>query len=265
MLSHWFTQLSDRNPQLLREVKGRVTQRNVLVTLAISLVTQLLIVGHHWRRIGSAYAETSESNMMWRSWWFDIFNTTTWIALLLLLFLGSYLLVEDIAKEERRGTLDFVRLSPESAQSVLLGKLLGVPILLYAAIASALPLHLWAANNAGVSLLMSVSVYLLAVASCSFIFTFTLLHSLGWGAQAQFWYVLPVLCIIYFLLSLLSVYGSFKYQYHAHSQPMAATGYFNPGIGFFIAVSVLVTALLVMTFSLWWESIKRFHRPPLRR
>ncbi|MBD2072657.1 hypothetical protein H6F86_01890 [Phormidium sp. FACHB-592] len=265
MLSHWLTQLSDRNPQLLREIKGRVTRRQVLVTLALSLVTQLLIMGYNWRRLGSAYAETSESNMMWRLWWFDICNTTTWIALLLLLFLGSYLLVNDIAQEERRGTLDFVRLSPESAQSVLLGKLLGVPILLYGAIASALPLHLWAANNAGLSLLLIASVYLLAVASCSFVFSFTLLHSLGWGAQAQFWYVLPVPCIIYFLLSLLSVYGSFKYQYHAHSQFMAATGYFNLGSGFFIAVSVLVTAMVVLTFSMWWESIKRFHHPPLRR
>jgi hypothetical protein len=158
-----------------------------------------------------------------------------------------------------------VRLSPESAQSVLLGKLLGVPILLYGAIASALPLHLWAANSAGLSLSMSASVYLLAATSCSFIFTFTLLHSLSWGAKAQFWYLLPILCCTYFFLSLLSVYGSFKYQHHTHGQFMAATGYFNPGNGFFIAVSVLVTAFAVLTFELWWESIKRFHRPPLRR
>ncbi len=265
MLSHWFTQLSDRNPQLLREIKGRINRRNVLVTLALSLVTQLLIVGYNWRRIGSIYAETSAIKMMWRSWWFDIFNTITWIALVLLLFLGSYLLVKDIAEEERRGTLDFVRLSPESAQSILLGKLLGVPILLYAAIVLAIPIHFWAAINAGLSLLTIASVYLLAVVSCSFVFSFTLLHSLGWGAKAQFWYVLPVPCIIYFLLSLLSFYGSFKYQYHTHGQFMAATGYFNPGIGFFIAVSVLVTAFVVLTFDLWWESVKRFHRPPLRR
>ena len=198
---------------------------------------------------------------MWRSWWFDIFNTTTWLALLLLLFLGSYLLVGDIAKEERRGTLDFVRLSPESAQSVLLGKLLGVPVLLYGAIAAALPLHLWAANNAELPLLLIASVYLLTATSCGFVFSYTVLHSLGWGAKAQFWYVLPLLCIIYLSLYLLSVYGSSRY----HAQLIAATGDLNPGSGFFIVVSVLVTAFVVLTFSLWWVSVKRFHRPPLRR
>ncbi|XHX79582.1 MAG: hypothetical protein RBJ76_06605 [Stenomitos frigidus ULC029] len=265
MLSHWFTQLSDRNPQLLREIKGRVTRRNMLATLALSLVTQLLIVGYNWRRIGSAYAETSESQMMWRSWWFDIFNTITWIALLLLLLLGSYLLVKDIAKEERRGTLAFVRLSPEPAQNVLLGKLLGVPILLYEAIALTVPLHFWAASSAGLSLLTIASVYLLTAVSCSFVFSFTLFHSLGWGAQAQFWYILPVFCTIYFLLSLLSFYASFEYQDHVHGQFMVATGDLNPGIGFFVVMGVLVTALVVLTFSLWWGSVKRFHYPPLRR
>jgi hypothetical protein len=82
MLSHWFTQLSDRNPQLLREVKGRVTRRNVLVTLALSLGTQLLIVGYNWRRIDSAYAETSASQndvaqLVVRHFQYDYLDCTT--------------------------------------------------------------------------------------------------------------------------------------------------------------------------------------------
>ena len=261
MLSHWFTQLSDRNPQLLREVKGRVTRRNVLVTLALSLVTQLLIVGYYGLPSDSAYAETSARQiMMWRSWWFDIFNTTTWIALLLLLFLGSYLLVEDIAKEERRGTLDFVRLSPESAQSVLLGKLLGVPILLYGAIALAVPLHFWAAINAGLSLLTIANVYALAATSCSFVYTFAMFYALGWGAKAQFWYVLPLPCIIYFLFWLFTFYGR-DLGLHANVHDEILSASFKPSSFF----SFLLVMLAVGSFGWWRDCIHRFHLPPLRR
>ncbi|MBD2072655.1 hypothetical protein H6F86_01880 [Phormidium sp. FACHB-592] len=261
MLSHWLTQLSDRNPQFLREIKGRVKRRNMLVTLALSLVTQLLIVGYNWRRLGSAYAETSESNMMWRSWWFDIFNTTTWIALLLLLFLGSYLLVGDIAKEERRGTLAFVRLSPESAQSVLLGKLLGVPILLYAAIALAIPLHFWAAINAGLSLWTIANVYALVATSCSFVYAFATFHALGWGAKAQISYILPIPCFIYFLLWLFSFYGRYFNLHENVPQDSVFIASFEPCFFF----NFLLVTFALLSFGLWSGCIHRFHLPPLRR
>lgn len=262
MLSHWLTQLSDRNPQLLREIKGRVTRRNMLVTLALSLVTQLLIAGYYGFPSDSAYAETSARQiMMWRHWWFDIFNTTTWLALLLLLFLGSYLLVEDIAKEERRGTLAFVRLSPESAQSILLGKLLGVPILLYAAIALAVPLHFWAAVNAGLSLLTIANVYALIATSCSFVYAFATFHALGWGAKAQIFYILPIPCFIYFLLWLFSFYGRYFDLHENVPQDSVFIASFEPCFFF----SFLLTTFAVLSFGLWSGCIHRFHLPPLRR
>jgi ABC-type Na+ efflux pump permease subunit len=198
--------------------------------------------------------------MMWRSWWFDIFNTTTWIALLLLLFLGSYLLVEDIAKEERRGTLDFVRLSPESAQSVLLGKLLGVPILLYAAIVLAVPLHFWAAINAGLSLLTIANVYALIATSCSFAYAFATFHALGWGAKAQIFYILPIPCLIYFFLWLFSFYGR-DLGLHENAQDSVFIASFEPGFFF----SFLLVTFTALSFELWSGCIHRFHLPPLRR
>ena len=51
--------------------------------------------------------------------------------LVALLVMGTYLLIADLSREERRGTLNFIRMSPESAKNILLGKLLGVPILVY--------------------------------------------------------------------------------------------------------------------------------------
>lgn len=261
MVSNWLIQLSDRNPQLLREVKGRVQPRNVSVTLALSLVAQLLIVGYHWRQLGN-YSETSAGSLLWRNWWFDIFNTTTWIALVPLLFLGSYLLVKDIAKEEQRGTLDFVRLSPRSTQSVLLGKLLGVPILLYGAIALAVPLHVWAAAKAGLPLPAVVGVYLLSAVCWVFVYSFALLHSLSWGAKASGTYVLPLVGIVYAVLQLLGLYWSHQGKLLIEASqpywPGASDNWFLGFIGF------LLLALSVCSIWFWHLCIHRFHHPPLR-
>lgn len=215
MVSNWLVQLSDRNPQLLREVKGRMTHRNVLVTVATSLLVQFLLLIYHWRMAHLQIlpkwistnsdwwhqSETMKAMILWRGWCLDIFNTLTWLTFLLLLGLGSYLLLKDLMTEERRGTLVFVRLSPTSSQSVLMGKLLGVPSLLYLAIALMLPLHVWAAVNAGVPLIVMVSLSLFIVAASSFTYAFAMLHGLSWGAKAQFWYLLlpvGILCLLSF-------------------------------------------------------------------
>lgn len=263
MLFNWLLQLSDRNPQLLREIKGRVKTRTVLVTLALSLVTQLLIVGHNWQRLDSAYGERV-SQLMWRSCWFEISNTTMWVALTLLLFLGSYLLVRDIASEEQRGTLDFVRLSPESGQSVLLGKLLGVPILLYWAIALALPLHLWAAATAGLPLLAIVGMYLLSIVFCVFVYTFSLLHSLSWGAKAKGMYVMPLVGMVYVVLQLLGLYWSDQCRQLIEAEANRLYWSILPNIWVLGLIGFLLLSLSALSIWFWRLCIYRFHHPPLR-
>lgn len=263
MLLNRLLQLSDRNPQLLREVKGRVNRRNVLVTLVLSLVTQLLIVGHNWQRFDSADGEVRVSPLMWRSCWFEISNTTMWVALTLLLFLGSYLLVKDIAREEKRSTLDFVRLSPASSQSVLLGKLLGVPILLYWAIALAIPLHVWSAVSAGLPLLAIVGVYLLSAISCVFVYSFALLHSMSWGAKAKGLYVMPLVGIVYVVLQLLGLYWSHpcRHLIEAEANQHCSTvldDWFLGLLGF------LLIGMSTLSIWFWRLCIHRFHHPPLR-
>ena len=52
-------------------------------------------------------------------------------------------MINDLAKEEQRGTLNFIRLSPQTEQSILFGKMLGVPSLVYLFIILSIPLHLW--------------------------------------------------------------------------------------------------------------------------
>jgi hypothetical protein len=78
-------------------------------------------------------------------WWQDnmgkIFKAISELLIYSLLVGGVYFLIHDLSKENRQGSLNFIRLTPQSAKSILLGKGLGVPILLYIAIFLAIPLQ----------------------------------------------------------------------------------------------------------------------------
>lgn len=45
MFSTLLDRLGNWNPQLLRELKGRLKPRNVIITIALSLVSQLMLLG----------------------------------------------------------------------------------------------------------------------------------------------------------------------------------------------------------------------------
>jgi len=165
MLSKLLDKLGDWNPQLFREIKGRLTVRKVAIVTFFSLIAQGILIFLFWTTLPAVSDEISFygpycANFVrrdsrrycqaidWTEWWYDIFSHLSWIFLISLVLVGIYLLVEDIAKEKRLGTLNFISLSPQSSQKILLGKLLGVPILLYLVIALALPLHFWSAYQA---------------------------------------------------------------------------------------------------------------------
>ncbi|MEO0769069.1 MAG: hypothetical protein AAFY72_06490 [Cyanobacteria bacterium J06649_4] len=74
--------------------------------------------------------------------WGDTFRDLTFVLAWGLVVAGVYLLAADLSKETRKGTLNFLRMSPLSGRQILLGKLLGVPILLYLGVGAMLPLHL---------------------------------------------------------------------------------------------------------------------------
>ena len=48
MFSILFDHLGVWNPQLLRELKGRLKHRNVAIAIVLSLVSQLIIFGFGW-------------------------------------------------------------------------------------------------------------------------------------------------------------------------------------------------------------------------
>jgi hypothetical protein len=104
--------LGDWNPQLLREIKGRITIRNMAMALVSSIIFQILIV---------VFNNTAIDKFFW----------STWYGFSLLLLGGIFMLITDLDKEEKRGTLNFLRLSPQLPEKIIIGKLLGVPILFY--------------------------------------------------------------------------------------------------------------------------------------
>ncbi|WP_019505501.1 hypothetical protein [Pleurocapsa sp. PCC 7319] len=193
----------DWNPQLFREIKGKLKTRNVVIAAAISVFTQFIIsmsllgelpdpdpkgILQQSGRYGMgngysnslAYTKDMLGNWVinWQLLWLDLFLALSITSILTLLIVGTYMLIADVVKEESRGTLNFIRLTPQSAGSILLGKILGVPILLYGAILLFFPLHLLAGLSANIPLTMIMGLDAVIIASCAFFYSLALLWSL---------------------------------------------------------------------------------------
>ncbi|RMH73362.1 MAG: hypothetical protein D6680_16915 [Cyanobacteria bacterium J007] len=151
--------LGDLNPQLLRELKGRLQRRHLIAVGVLSGFVQLVLY-----RFND---------------WLSLVQSLYWLEAIALFILGSYLIHQDIAKEESRGTLYFLRLSPQSSRCFYWGKLLGVPILLYWAIALAVPLQLLAQIKAGIPLIWLLSIAWIFALGCGFLYTMALLMPLN--------------------------------------------------------------------------------------
>jgi hypothetical protein len=208
-------QLGDWNPQLLRELKGRLQPRNAWLATLISLFGQFIIVlsfqiqlpthsvglqyytNKYCTGVDKSYYEEplclkdgfDNFIINWQLWSLDIFTSLSLIGCFTLLVAGSYLLINDLAKEEKRQTLNFIRLSPQSPQSILSGKILGVPILLYLVIFLAVPLHLWLGFSAKIPLISILSFYTDVVATCFLYYNGSLLFGLvgSWLGGFQAW------------------------------------------------------------------------------
>jgi hypothetical protein len=158
------------NAQLFRELKGRLNPKNFILTLLGSVVGQALLMMTFFIRLPvnpkegeldyipnreycipvNRSCQLDNLNHVvinWPHWWTDILIALSWVISTVLVVGGLYFLVNDLRREETRGTLNFVRLSPQSAANVFIGKLLGVPILIYVAVASILPLQILAGSN----------------------------------------------------------------------------------------------------------------------
>ena len=135
MLEQFLDLIGNWNPQFGRELKTRINLPNLAIATAISLIAQALIVLPNFRVFGIPY------EWMTRAWWLNLYELLNWEIWFALAIGGIYLIAKDFDREIRSGTLDLVNLSPVQPWEILLGKLLGVPVLIYWTVLLALPLH----------------------------------------------------------------------------------------------------------------------------
>lgn len=262
MQTTWFDHLNSWNPQLVREWRGRLKTRNVVAAIALSVIAQMLLCLVQFQ--GLSFQTPQEQ-------WFSIWQTLTSCFPYVLFSLGGYYIVSDITQEEKRGTLNFIRLSPRPGWQILLGKMLGVPILPYITIASAVPLHVLSAVQADVSLGLIVSYYVLLFGSCLFCYSLALLSGLVGGGAPKLLNRQATASVSFGILAFFILSPSFlgwnwlvPWQSFRESNEWATTVHWsfisltgNPLIahGFTIANLAIATALL------WRVLLRRFRQP----
>ncbi|WP_373481411.1 ABC transporter permease [Geminocystis sp.] len=234
MLSKMYPRVIDSvgewNPQLFREIKGRLTPKTITIISLVSIIGQALLylyfqgllpkVEGGYNRYCTVVVENESysSNlgvcskdllgnlqMIKELWWLDLFTTMSILGVFILLVVGSYMLMTDVSKENSRNTLNFIRLTPQSAITILGGKILGVPILVYLFGILATPLHLVAGLKANISLPLIIGFYLVLAISCLFFYSASLLFSLVSGDLGNFQGWLGSMAIFFFLSTMTGV------------------------------------------------------------
>jgi hypothetical protein len=173
-MASWIEQLGAFNPQFLRECRGRLKPNSLMATVGISLLVQYLL---YISVMDSEFLSLPERYQ-------QICRTLSWIMPYALFVFGGYGIVDDVAKEEKSGTLNFIRLSPRPAFEILLGKLLGVPLLTSLAVLLAVPCHCITGLLAGVSIGWLASYYLLLGTATLTVWSLALLLGLGLSSDA---------------------------------------------------------------------------------
>lgn len=295
--------LGEINPQFLRELKGRLKISHLFLAVSISLLGQLILfldfqtqlppspielpfahkycTGQLKYGIADCILDNYNHVMInWQLWYQDVFNLLSLMAIFVLLVGGTYLLINDLATEERRDTLNFIRLSPQSPQSILLGKILGVPILLYIVVLLAIPFHFWLGLNAKIPLNQIFVFYLILLLATFFYYSSALLFGLvgSWLNGFQAWlgstFMLGFLLFTEALLKHsitrthpLLVFGLISPKYFiAHfsdSSTLADFHGFGLPLGDSFALSIGFTlSIYFMGIYFIWQSLQHCYRDP---
>ncbi|MEG4799478.1 hypothetical protein QUB63_04915 [Microcoleus sp. ARI1-B5] len=250
------------NPQLFREIKGRLKMGNIAIASALSLCGQLLLFMYfsalivappHGEYTDPIYRTFCTFNIVhpfyenekqcvrdalgnfainWPVWWIEIFMWLSILSVLALLVAGTYMLVSDLDKEERRGTLNFIRLSPQSAKTIFLGKILGVPILLYLATVLTVPLHLYAGLAAQIPLNEIFCFYTAVAASCALFYSSAMLFGLttSWLGGFQPWLASATVFVMFWISGALELTRS-AWDLLTFLSPIAMLRYLLFGVG----------------------------------
>lgn len=196
LIDHWIDRVGDWNPQLFRELKSRLSLRSLAGVIALVMTAILVLfavfysqlpteLGYSHYCIGNDAICQQDANgqfqIDWPLWWRNLSRVLTWSLIGIAMVPTTFMLANNIEQEERQGTLNFIRLSPQSARSILVGKLLGVPILVYLGLLLVLPLHWLAIAQAQAPWSFLPGYYLMLAVGCSFLYSLALLCGLVAG------------------------------------------------------------------------------------
>jgi hypothetical protein len=292
----------DWNPQLFRELKERLKLKNIGLATGGSILIQGFVWFYFYSQIPVTIVETKngasmisisplhssycltdgsnkdyrqfdlctlnslgEVNINWQHWWSDLFICLSWILPLGLIVGSVYLLVADLVQEEKRGTLNFIRLSPQSTQTIFIGKILGIPILVYLAAAVMLPFHLFAGITAGGNIPLLAAWYLTIGSLWFLCSSAAVLYVLLGGSNA----IVTVPAVGYLVaipLMAINYYASGTINHDSHLDYVASTnapiwfwlpvagsaiGLYTFGIGCFVAATYWV-----------WQALERRYLNP---
>jgi hypothetical protein len=316
MIINLLDQIGNWNPQLFREIKGRLKMGNMAIASALSLSAQLLLFMYYkakipvapphgeytnritdkfctFKNIGSDSYRTEcvkdalgNLTINWELWWVEIFTWLSLISIFALLVGGIYLLVSDLDKEERRGTLNFIRLSPQSAKTIFIGKILGVPILLYLAAILAVPLHLYSGLAAQIPLYKILCFYTVLSASCALFYSTGMVFGLttSWLGGFQPWLASGIALVVFgisstrlttsavdcgtFVSSIgmlrYLVFGILdKYAFDSLGERLENLQWFNLPLGKNIASGFVLSLFIcgIVTYFMWQGWQRRFPNP----
>ncbi|MDJ0509027.1 MAG: hypothetical protein QNJ64_07220 [Crocosphaera sp.] len=287
MLLTYFDKIGDWNPQLFRELKGRLKTRNLSIAAVIAIGIQILLLLTYSGKLPidpnvinapdlqysryctatpppNAYAPYKQLYCIpdllgnwvinWQLWWLDIFKSLSVIGLFILLAAGTYLLIADLSKEENRGTLNFIRLSPRSSNNIFLGKILGVPSIIYFLCLLLFPLHLLAGLQAHIAPGLILSYYGGILISCAFFFSLSLFFGLISSGLGGFQSFLGSGIILQFLIFTTSILLS-GHDFIFHN-PFDWMMLFYPGT--LLSYLVKSTYIPVKTVDLDYETLNNF-------
>lgn len=262
MIAEVFDRIGEWNPQFYREIKGKFKRRNLILTVILSLTVQFLCV-----LPSSNISYSSLSGWSGSLEWKPIFQTLNWLLPFSLLVIGVYLLSSDLSREQQRGTLNFVRLSPQTSESILLGKLLGVPILLDFGVALAIPLHIKAGIAAGIPLDRIFGVYPLWGLTALLFYNTTLLVSLLLNPKGEQQKSVAGANSLLALMAAPTFIGAIEsafYVYDTGSGVNNWTWFFLPlGSWEALAYLWLLGTLCVVNTWMWQAANRRFRNPNL--
>ncbi|PSB52779.1 hypothetical protein [Chamaesiphon polymorphus] len=250
MLDKYIDRIGEWNPQLFRELKSRLTGNATIAVVAISIVLQAIAIGL-----------VTSGNMPIEAKIHQNFVTLSWLMPMGLILGSVYTLIADLHQEEKRGTLNFIRLTPQSARSILIGKMLGVPSLIYVGILCALPFHLALGIISGIGLPLILVWYFTVGAAIYLCSSLAILYSLYGGRY-------PLVFTILFALPIQTIVSLYNYYLNAVATGQSWTieasvrWFWLPIVNnFYICNALIVTTILVISYWLWVTIDREYINP----